>query len=114
MLSCATNTLTTPASHVRAAVPRWLAVPLRWCRAVLDHPAVNVPLGATVLGIACAAVGPVWGLLVDDLAPLHWLWLSLSWVGAAAAPLATMQIGERSAVQRQAVITAHMQKQRMM
>jgi hypothetical protein len=76
------------------AVPHWLAVPLRWCRAVLDHPAVNVPLGATVLGIACAAVGPVRGLLVDELAPLHWLWLSLSWVGAAAAPLATMQIGE--------------------
>ncbi|WIA30003.1 hypothetical protein OEZ86_000100 [Tetradesmus obliquus] len=55
--------------------------------------AVNVPLGATVLGICCAAVGPVRGLLVDDQAPLHWLWLSLSWVGAAAAPLATMQIG---------------------
>jgi hypothetical protein len=74
-------------------VPHWLAVLLRCCRAVLAHPAVNVPLGATLLGIACAAVGAVRGLLVDELAPLHWLWLSLTWVGAAAAPLATMQIG---------------------
>ncbi|KAF6251982.1 auxin efflux carrier [Scenedesmus sp. NREL 46B-D3] len=74
-------------------VPRRLAVLLRCCAAVLDHPAVNVPLGATVLGVACAAVGPVRGLLVDELAPLHWLWLALGWVGAAAAPLATMQIG---------------------
>ncbi|KAF8069618.1 PILS2 [Scenedesmus sp. PABB004] len=73
--------------------PRWLAAPLRWCRAALAHPAVNLPLGATVAGLAVAAVGPVRRLMVDELAPLHWLWVSLVWVGAAAAPLATMQIG---------------------
>jgi hypothetical protein len=55
---------------------------------------VNLPLGATLAAVACAAVGPVRNLLVKELAPLHWLWLSLNWVGAAAAPLATMQIGE--------------------
>jgi len=59
---------------------------------------VNLPLGATLLGIACAAVGPVRGLLVNEMAPLHWLWLALSWVGMAAAPLATMQIGELALV----------------
>lgn len=62
-------------------------------RVVMAHPAVNLPLGATIAGIACAAVGPVRSVLVDDLAPLHWLWLGLSWIGAAAAPLATLQIG---------------------
>lgn len=67
-------------------------------QSVLAHPAVNLPLGATIAGIACAAVGPVRSLLVDELAALHWLWLSLVWVGAAAAPLATMQIGEYSHV----------------
>eukprot|EP00878_Enallax_costatus_P013997 GHUV01014637.1.p1 GENE.GHUV01014637.1~~GHUV01014637.1.p1 ORF type:complete len:177 (+),score=53.68 GHUV01014637.1:333-863(+) len=59
----------------------------------MAHPAVNLPLGATIAGIVCAAVGPVRSVLVNDLAPLHWLWLSLVWVGAAAAPLATLQIG---------------------
>jgi hypothetical protein len=82
--------------RARAAVgppPRWVqAAVLSW-RAVYAHPVVNLPLGATIVGLACAAVGPVRKLLVDDLAPLHWLWSSLVWVGAASAPLATMQIG---------------------
>jgi hypothetical protein len=58
---------------------------------------VNLPVGATLVGIACAAVGPVRRVLVNELAPLHWLWLGLGWVGAAAAPIATMQIGEGQA-----------------
>jgi hypothetical protein len=78
---------------LRAARPAWLQRLLSLCTAVLDHPVVNLPLGATIVGIACAAIGPVRGLLVNELAPLHWVWLSLGWVGAAAAPLATMQIG---------------------
>jgi hypothetical protein len=75
------------------ARPAWLQRALCFCQAVLDHPVVNLPLGATIVGSACAAIGPVRGLLVNELAALHWVWLSLSWVGAAAAPLATMQIG---------------------
>jgi hypothetical protein len=76
------------------AQPRWLQRLRAAWAAVLAHPVVNLPLGATCVGIVCAAVGPVRGLLVNELAPLHWLWLGLSWVGAAAAPIATMQIGE--------------------
>lgn len=74
--------------------PRWLQRLRSLWAAVLAHPVVNLPLGATCAGIVCAAVGPVRGLLVNELAPLQWLWLGLSWVGAAAAPIATMQIGE--------------------
>jgi hypothetical protein len=78
--------------------PAWLQrLSFLWA-AFLAHPVVNLPLGATVVGIACAAVGPVRGVLVNELAPLHWLWLGLGWVGAAAAPIATMQIGEGQAV----------------
>lgn len=83
-----------PLLHLHAGpLPRWLQRAVAAWRAVLAHPVVNLPLGATVAGIACAAVGPVRQLLVPELAPLHWLWLGLGWVGAAAAPLATMQIG---------------------
>eukprot|EP00879_Flechtneria_rotunda_P013013 GHRR01013588.1.p1 GENE.GHRR01013588.1~~GHRR01013588.1.p1 ORF type:complete len:380 (+),score=161.84 GHRR01013588.1:68-1141(+) len=73
--------------------PHWLHTLIKWYQAIMAHPVVNLPLGATIAGIVCAAVGPVRQLLVNELAPLHWLWLSLSWVGAASAPLATMQIG---------------------
>lgn len=88
-------------------------------RAVLAHPAVNMPLGGTIAGIACAAVGPVRSLLVVELAPLHWLWLSLVWVGAAAAPLATMQIGElewqlpQHQMTQSAVCCSHLMRSRL-
>lgn len=73
--------------------PRWWRQLRRGWAAFLAHPAVNLPLGASIAGIACAAVGPLRGLLVAEQAALHWLYLGLGWVGAAAAPLATLQIG---------------------
>lgn len=79
--------------HLTGRRPAWLQRVCSLWASFLAHPVVNLPLGATAVGLACAAVGPVRGLLVTELAPLHWLWLGLSWVGTAAAPLATMQIG---------------------
>jgi len=45
-----------------------------------------MPLGATLAAVACAAVGPLRQLLVEELAPLHWLWLELElgWCGSSA------------------------------
>eukprot|EP00775_Hariotina_reticulata_P004056 gene4056-4303_t len=75
--------------YVRYSIPAGLG---RVYRSVLDHPVVNLPLGATLAAVACAIVDPVRKLLVDELAPLHWLWLGLNWVGAASAPLGIIQI----------------------
>jgi MFS family permease len=76
-----------------AAPPLWAARACAAWHALLAHPVVNLPLGATVAGVACSAVGPVRSALVLELAPLQWLWRSLAFTGSASAPLATMQIG---------------------
>ena len=64
------------------------------CVRVLQHPMVNRPVAATLVALAVAAVDPVRNLFVVELQPLNWLWRSLAWMGAACAPLATMQMGE--------------------
>jgi hypothetical protein len=85
---------TVPCAVYTGTTPPWLHRLASAWSALLAHPVVNLPVGATVVGLICAAVGPVRQLLVNELAPLHWLWLGLGWVGAAAAPIATMQIGK--------------------